>query len=132
MPVRRPVVGQAIKAAVVAIVAMLLGILLMYFKSRGVLSPMWGALLSFVYGVLALLLARKFGASLKGESSAPLLGLHINFRELAKAAGCTVLMIIWIYIALSVVSNTTGGVIVLMIPCFVLGVAAVYFFSRSY
>lgn len=132
MPVKWPVVGKSIKVAVFAVFALGLGMILMYYKSRGALSPMWGSFLSFVYGVLVLLLARKLSASLKGESSVPLLSFHINFKELAKAAVCIVAMFIWIFIALSIVSNTTGGEIVLMVPCFVLATAALYFFSRSY
>jgi|SRR5580692_8791843 hypothetical protein len=132
MPVKWPVVGKSIKVAAVAIAVLGLGAILMYYKSRGVLSPIWGALLSFAYGVFALILTKKLSAYLKGESNVPILSIHINFKELAKAATCIVAMVIWIFIALSIVSNTTGGVIVLMVPCFILGTAALYFFSRSY
>ena len=83
--------------------------------------------MSFAYGVFALVTTKKLSAYLQGESNVPVFSIHINFKELAKAATCIVAMVIWIFIALSIVSNTTGGVIVLMVPCFILATAALYF-----
>jgi hypothetical protein len=92
----------------------------------------WRTLVSLSYGALAVFLVRRGSASLQGQAGVPTPRLRIKFKELAKAAGCTITMILWIFIALSLVSNTTTGMIVLLIPCFLLGTAALFFFSRSY
>jgi hypothetical protein len=132
MPVRAFVMGKSMRNAIIAIVALAAGILLMYYKSHGVQSRTWGTFLSFGYGALAVLLSKKLNLSPKGATDVPFPGIQINFRALAKAAGCLVAMIVWIFIALSLVSNTTAGMIVLLVPCFIFGTAAVFFFSRSY
>jgi hypothetical protein len=101
------------------------------FHSDALPQP-WRTLLSLAYGALAVFLAKWGGASLKGQSGVPAPRLRINFKELAKAAGCLIAMFVWIFIALSLVSNTMAGMIVLLIPCSLLGTAALFFFSRSY
>ena len=127
MQIIMPLMGKSIKIAVIAIVGLAVGILLM-FHSDALPQP-WRTVLSLAYGALTVFLVKRGSASLKGV---PAPRLRINFKELAKAAGCLIAMFLWIVIALSLVSNTMAGMIVLLIPCFLLGTAALFFFSRSY
>jgi hypothetical protein len=118
------------KIALVAIVILAFGILLMYHSDS--LRQPWRALLSLAYVLLSVVLAKRLQTRLRNQPDAPLLSFHIDWKQLAKAAGCFVAMTLWVFIALSFVGDTTAGMIVLMVPCSILGIAAAFFFSRSY
>jgi hypothetical protein len=106
------------------------GILLMY-RSDSLPQP-WRTLLSLAYGFLVIVLGKRLQTRLSNQADTPLYSSHIDWKQLAKAAGCFVGMILWVFIALSFVSDTTAGMMILMVPCSLLGIAAAYFFSRSY
>jgi hypothetical protein len=116
------------KIALTAIVMLAFGILLAY-RSDSLHQP-WRTLLSLAYGFFVVVLGKRLQTRLRNQPDTPL--FHIDWKELAKAAGCFVAMILWVFIALSFVSDTTAGMTVLLVPCSILGIAAAFFFSRSY
>lgn len=118
------------KIALIAIVILAFGILLMYCSDF--LHQPWRTLVSLAYGIFVVVLGKRLQTRLSNRPDAPLFSVHIDWKELAKAAGCFAAMILWVFIALSFVSDTTAAMIVLMVPCSILGIAAAFFFSRSY
>ena len=131
MPVKWPVIGKPIKIAIWGIF-LVLGIALMYFRSRGALLPPWRTLLPFVYAVLAVFLSRMLGTPIKEQSALPLPRKRINLLEIAKSAGCIIAAFVWVAIALPLISDTPAGVIILAVPCFLFAVAGLFFLSRSF
>jgi hypothetical protein len=118
------------KIALIAIVLLASGILLIYHSDS--LRQPWRTLLSLAYGFVVVVLGKRLQTRLSNQPDAPHFGFHINWSQLAKAAGCLVAMVLWVFVALSLVGDTTAGMIILMVPCSLLGIAAAYFFSRSY
>jgi len=118
------------KIALTAIVMLAAGILLMYHSDS--LHQPWRTLMSLAYGIFVVVLGKRLQTRLSNRPDTPLVGFQIDWKELAKAAGCFVAMILWVFIALSLGGDNTAGMIILMVPCSILGIAAAYFFSRSY
>jgi hypothetical protein len=129
------------KRAKIAILATLLLLGIVLFYTDDTLSQPWRTLLPFAYVALGVFLSRKLAASPNDQSGAPVPAndqsattvpsRRVNLRQIAKAACCIVALFLWLVIAMPWI-NTPIGAIVVLVPCFLLLAAALFFFSRSY
>jgi hypothetical protein len=131
MPLKSPVPGKNIKIAVLG-VFFVLGIVLMYYRSRGTFLQPWRTLLPFGYAALAVFLSKILIVAPKRQSAVSLPRRHVNIQEIAKSVGCIAASFVWAFVALPLIGDTTAGVIVLAVPCFLFAVAGLFFLSRSF
>jgi|HubBroStandDraft_5_1064220.scaffolds.fasta_scaffold226844_1 hypothetical protein len=111
---------------------LVVGIALAYFRSRGTFSSVIGAFLAFAYAALTIVAVKAIGVTSGDNLESPVLGVRLNWKNIAKALVCLIATFAWIPIALSFVSDTTAGMFVLLTPPAILGTAALFFISRSY
>jgi hypothetical protein len=115
----------------IAAILVILALITLSTYMSDVLPQPWGAIVSVAFGGLIVYIAMRVQPLRDGQSTT-VPRFRIHWRELLKAAGCVIGIFVWILAALPFISDTIGGMIILLAPCLVLGTAALYFFSRSY
>jgi hypothetical protein len=106
-----------------------IGVSLAYYQTHEVLSPLLKPLFPFAYVALGLFLLAILGAT------TPLPGASvrsINFRDVAKSAGCILVSLLWVGIVVRMVSDTPLGVAILILPFFAMLGVGLFYLARSY
>jgi hypothetical protein len=116
----------------IVVTLLLAGVIMAYYRSRGVFSEALEMVLSFAYAALAVFAVKTIGVTSGDNPKSPFFGIRLNWRNVAKCGVCLVAAFVWIPIALSFGSDTTAGMFVLLTPPLILGTAALFFISRSY
>jgi hypothetical protein len=120
--------GNAAKISIM--VAMLVLGIFLISVDRGFSQP-WRTLLPFVYAGLAGFMARKLTAGPNDQVGVQTIVGSIKFKELVKFGCCIIALFAWLMITMPLLETTIGAAVVL-VPCFLLLAAALFFFSRSY
>jgi hypothetical protein len=113
----------------IMVVMLLLGFFLISVD-RGFSQP-WRTVLPFVYAALSGFMAKKLTASSSDQLGAQEIVGRFKFKELIKFGCCIIALFAWLMITIPLLDTLIGAAVVL-VPCFLLLAAALFFFSRSY
>jgi hypothetical protein len=110
---------------------LLIGIFLTWENFRGQLAyPSLATLASLV--VLIILIRTRIIEFQKNENESDRTSIWVSLSDFTKGAACMVGGIVWVVLALRLVSDTPIGVAIILIPLVILTLMGVFFLTRGF